>query len=584
MSLRGDASLRPAPLRRALSSCRLAFLLVGVVTAVLNVLMLTGSLFMLEVYDRVIPSSSVPTLIGLCVLAASLFAFQGLLDLLRGRVLTRVGWKLDEALSSDVFTALVRRPLRVNVSSDGLQPLRDFDQIKAFLSSPGPTALFDLPWIFLYLGICFLFHVWLGVVATVGGVLLIALTLLTETTTRARIRVVSRLAGQRLALAEASRSNAEVLHAMGMGKHLARRWSRINDEHLAETRKVTDIAGGLGAVSRVLRMVLQSAVLAMGAWLVIHQQASAGVIIAASILTSRALAPVELAIAHWRGFLEARQSWTRLNATLSELSSFATPLDLPLPNGTFAVEAVVAAPPGQRRIVVADISFRLKAGQGLGIVGPSASGKSSLARLLVGVWKPVQGLVRLDEAAFDNIPADILGRAIGYLPQDVELFDGTVAENIARFDPDATDEAIVAAAKAAGAYEMIQRLPDGFNTPVGESGRALSAGQQQRIALARALYGDPFLVVLDEPNANLDPEGDEALTAAVLGIRSRGGIAIVIAHRPSALAGVDLLLVMNGGRMQAFGPKDEVTARVRQLAAARQTSPTPLNTSGQVSR
>lgn len=584
MSLQRDVSLRSAPLWRALSSCRLAFLCVGVVTAVLNVLMLTGSLFMLEVYDRVIPSSSLPTLIGLCILATLLFTFQGLLDFLRGRILTRIGWKLDEVLSADVYAALVRRPLRFDVRADGLQPLRDFDQIKAFLSNPGPTALFDLPWIFLYLGICFLFHVWLGVVATVGGVLLIALTLLTETKTRSRIHVVSRLAAQRYALAEASRSNAEVLQAMGMAKHLAGRWGKINDDHVAETQKVTDIVGGLGAASRVLRMMLQSAVLAMGAWLVINQQASAGVIIASAILTSRALAPVELAIAHWRGFMEARQSWARLNAMLSELAPSATPLDLPLPNAAFAVETVAAAPPGERRIVVADVSFRLRAGQGLGIVGPSASGKSSLVRVLVGVWRPAQGLVRLDGAAFDNIPPDVLASSIGYLPQDVELFDGTVAENIARFDPDATDEAVVAAAKAAGVYEMIQRLPEGFGTPAGENGRALSSGQQQRIALARALYDDPFLVVLDEPNANLDPEGDEALTAAILGVRSRGGIVIVVAHRSSALAGVDQLMVMNGGRMQAFGPKEEIAAKIRQFAAQRQMSPTPFNAPSQANR
>ena len=310
--------------------------------------------------------------------------------------------------------------------------------------------------------------------------------------------------------------------------------------------------------------MLQSAVLAVGAYLVIHQEATAGIIIAGSILSARALAPVDLAIAHWKGFVAARQSWQRLNVLLSAMPARTAPMALQAPAQRLTVESVSTSPPGVQKIVVHDVSFKLEAGQGLGIIGPSGSGKSSLARLLVGVWQPVRGKVRLDGAALDQWLPDALGRHIGYLPQDVELLAGTVAQNIARFETDADPAAVLAAAKAVGVHDLIVNLPAGYGTPVGEHGSALSFGQAQRVALARAVYGDPFLVVLDEPNSHLDSEGDEALTRAILGVRERKGIVIVVAHRPSAIAGVDKILVMNQGKMQAFGPKDEVLSKVLQ--------------------
>ena len=311
-------------------------------------------------------------------------------------------------------------------------------------------------------------------------------------------------------------------------------------------------------LSRVMRLVLQSLVLGLGAYLVINQEATAGVIIASSILMSRALAPVELAIANWKGFVAARQARRRLSEMLALLPPGRQPLSLPKPEMTLSVESVSASPPGNGRIVVQDVAFALKSGDGLGIIGPSAAGKSSLARLIVGVWQPVRGKVRLDGAALDQWSPESLGRHIGYLPQDVELFDGTIAENISRFEAEPDANAIIAAAKSAGVHELVVRLPEGYDTRIGEAGAALSAGQRQRVALARALYGDPFLVVLDEPNSNLDSEGEEALTAAMRSVRSRGGIIIVIAHRASALAAVDQVLVLNQGRQQAFGPRDEV--------------------------
>jgi ATP-binding cassette subfamily C protein len=532
-----------------------------------SVLYLTGSFYMLEVYDRVLPSRSVPTLVALSFIAGGLYAFQGILDLIRGRILARIGVSLDQALHRRVYDALLRVPLKTRAQGDGLQPLRDLDQIRSFLSSAGPTALFDLPWMPLYLAICFGFHFWIGVAALGGAILLVSLTLITEYKTRGPARDTVASAMVRNTLAEAGRRNAEVVHAMGMSGRVASRWSEANARYMQIQQRTADVAGGLGAVSKVLRMLLQSAVLGIGAYLVINQQATAGIIIASSILTSRALAPVELAIAHWKGFVGARQSWRRLHELLRALPRRDDTMELPRPASALAVEGASVVPPGLQRIVVQDVTFTLTAGNALGVIGPSASGKSSLARLLVGVWVPVRGKVRLDGAALEQWDPEALGRHIGYLPQDVELFSGTVADNIARFASDPDPETVIAAANAANVHDLILRLPEGYETQIGEGGTSLSAGQRQRIALARALYGDPFVVVLDEPNSNLDAEGEQALTQAILGVRARRGIAIVVAHRPSALAGCDLVLVMADSRVQAFGPKDEVLNKVLQRPA-----------------
>src|SRR5262249_42687614 len=342
--------------------------------------------------------------------------------------------------------------------------------------------------------ICFAFHVWIGIAALVGAILLVSLTLLTEIYSRGPTKVATGYASRRNALAEASRRNAEVVRAMGMGPQLTARWNDINDQYLDSQQRVSDVGGGFSAISKVSRMALQSAVLGVGGYLVIQQEASAGIIIAGSILSARALAPVDLAIANWRNFISFRQSWARLRDILKMVPAEREQMHLPAPTTTFAVEGVSLVPPGDKRMVVQDVAFRLEKGTGLGIIGPSASGKSSLARALVGVWQPVRGAIRLDGAALDQWPATLLGQHIGYLPQDVELLAGTVAQNIARLDRDPDAEKVIAAAKAAGVHDMILRLPDGYETDIGESGNSLSAGQRQRIALARALYGDPFLV------------------------------------------------------------------------------------------
>jgi PrtD family type I secretion system ABC transporter len=568
----GAPGVRRSELGEALRTCRSAFVGVGVMSCMINVLYLTGSLFMLEVYDRVLPSRSVPTLIGLAILAGGLYLAQGVLDLLRGRILGRIGTALDESLNRRVFETMVRLPLVVGSRNEGLQPLRDLDNVRSFLGGLGPGAFFDLPWLPFYLAICFAFHVMIGLTALVGAIILVSLTLVTEYMSRTPAREATGLAARRNDLATTSRRNAEVLVAMGMSGRLTGRWSQANQNYLDGNQRASDIAGGLGAIAKVLRMTLQSAVLAVGAYLVINQQATAGVIIAGSILSARALAPVDLAIAHWKSFVAARQSWHRLNRLLEQMPTRAQQMQLQDPSSRLAVEAVSIVPPGDQKVIVQDITFTLEAGHGLGVIGPSGSGKSSLVRALVGVWQPFRGKVRLDGAALDQWSPDVLGRHVGYLPQDVELFAGTVAQNISRFDPDASSDAIISAAKEAGVHQIIIKMRDGYDTEVGEQGTALSAGQAQRVALARALYGDPFLIVLDEPNSNLDTEGDEALTRAIRGARERGAIVVVVAHRPVGIEAVDQLLVLKDGRMQAFGPKEQVLGQVLQRVAP----PTPI--------
>jgi PrtD family type I secretion system ABC transporter len=561
-----------AELAAALASCRGAFVATALISGMSNVLMLTGAIFMLEIYDRVLPSRSVPTLIGLAVLAAGLYVAQGLLDLIRGRILARIGVSLDEALSELIYRTIVRLPSIVGLRNDGVGPMRDLDSVRAFLGGVGPVALFDLPWIPVYLGICFAFHFLIGMTAAIGAFILIILTLLTEWLAHKPTMQAAKLAQSRNQVLESSRRNSEALVAMGMVPHLVGRWSTVNAEYLATNRRASDATGGFGAISKVLRLMLQSAVLGVGAYLVIYQEASAGIIIAGSILSARALAPVDIAIVHWRGWVAARQSWDRLRRLLATVPAETEPMPLQPPHKSLVVENANVVPPGAEKPVVRDLSLKLQRGNGLGVIGPSASGKSSLARMLVGYWAPRQGKVRLDGAALDQWAPHILGCHIGYLPQHVELLTGTVAQNISRFEPDADPAAIRAAAATAGVHGMIVSLVNGYDTQIGEQAGALSAGQAQRIALARALYRDPFLVVLDEPNSNLDAEGDAALTQAILSVRARGGIAVVIAHRPSAIAGVDLLLVMKGGRAVAFGPKDEVLAKVLQ----REQPPRPL--------
>ncbi len=572
------------PVEQAIRRCYTALLGVAGFSGVINVLALTGSLYMLQIYDRVLPSRSVPTLVGLTILLAVLYFANGLLDFCRVRIMNRVGVRIDNQLREKVFGAVQLLPLRMRGGADGLQPVRDLDQIRGFLSGMGPTAFFDMPWVPVYIGVIFLLHPSLGIFAVCGALILVAMTLVTEWKSAGPMKAAAKSGSERIAYGEIARRNAEVIRAMGLGPQLQRQWATINGRYLTQQLAASDATTGIGAFSKVARLLLQSGILGLGAYLVILGEVSAGTIIAGSIIMSRALAPIETAITHWRSFVSARQSHNRLVTLFRAISEEdLNPIELPKPEKSLVVQGLTVAPPGVAKPVVHGVNFTLESGEGLGIIGPSASGKSTLARALVGVWQPVRmgGSVRLDGATLDQWAPEKLGRHIGYLPQDIELFPGTVAENIARFDPEASDESIVSAAKAAGVHDMIVHLSDGYQTQIGERGLALSAGQRQRVALARALYGDPFLVVLDEPNSNLDSQGDNALTGAIQNVRKRGGIVVVIAHRPSALAGVDTVLALAKGQVQACGPKEEVLRAILQPQAVHKhaqstTTPTPI--------
>ncbi len=553
-TVHGRRSLVAAALRET----RNAFFGVAALSAVTNLLMLTGPLFMMQVYDRVLASRSVPTLVALSILALWLYLFLGLLEVVRSRILAQIGLRLDEELGRPTFDTILRLPLRMSRKEAISQPLRDLDQMRQFMSGQGPVAICDMPWLPAYLAILFLFHAYLGLLAVGAVLVLLALTVLSELTLREPMRRLAQLGGSRSELIEAGRRNAEALHAMGMSGAYTARWCGVNDEYVDEQRRTGDATSGFAAASKIFRLALQSAVLALGAWLAIYQLTSPGAMVAASTLTSRALAPIEQAVAHWRGFINARQARRRLESVLEKFSDDHGPMPLPAPYQRLEVAGLAAAAPGSNVAMVRDVSFRVLAGQGIAVIGPSGAGKSSLARALVGVWPPARGTIRLDGAELSQWEPEALGRSIGYLPQGVELFDGTIAENISRFEENPDPVAIIEAAKQAGVHHMILTMPDGYDTRIGDAGAVLSAGQRQRIGLARALYGRPFLLVLDEPNASLDAAGETALTDAIISARRAGAIVIVIAHRPSALAGVDQVLVMSEGRAVAFGPRDDV--------------------------
>ncbi|MGJ8528310.1 type I secretion system permease/ATPase [Maritalea sp.] len=545
-------------LAQALSQNKSAFIGVGMISAVVNILTLTGSIFMLQVYDRVIPSGSVPTLIGLCVIAAMLFAFQGIFDNMRLRILGRIGRSIDEHLGTAIYrlaasTHLGGKPV------DGGQAQQDLDRVRGFMASMGPIALFDAPWLPFYLAICFVFHPLIGIVATAGGLILCAIAIASEVLSKDPVQQSAQSSASRNVYAREAQQNAEALKVMGMAQPLSKHWDIENQRFLTSQAGLNDVVGGLGNLSKILRMMLQSGVLAVGAWLVIHQEATGGIMIASSIMMGRALAPIELAVSNWKNFMGARQGWGRLSAMLNKLPDIdQSRTELPIPNSTLTIEHVTAAPPGGDKPTLANVSFSLLAGQGLGIIGPSGSGKSTLAKVMVGAWDVQSGSVRLDGGSLDQWDPHALGVHIGYLPQTVDLLSGTIAQNIARFEEDASSEDIIKAAKLADIHSLVLQLPDGYETQIGHGGTQLSSGQKQRVALARALYRDPFFVLLDEPNSNLDGEGEIALNQAISSVRQRGGIVVVIAHRPSILGHLDQALILKSGRIEQMGTIGEV--------------------------
>jgi PrtD family type I secretion system ABC transporter len=470
---------------------------------------------------------------------------------IRSRILVHMASAVDAELEAPVH-ALTLAVSRRAPGVDSAQPVRDLDQIRSFLSGPGLTALFDLPWMLLFIGVLFLLHPALGVTVLLGGIALIGLTLLTDRVTRAAAARLLDLARDRQQLIDTSRRHVDALHAMGMEGRQERRWAECNRRYLAAHVRLAGSTGTLTSVGKIFRLFLQSLVLTVGAYLVIGDRASGGIIFASSILSSRALAPIELAIANWRGFVGARGSWARLKLAFDQMGAPSPRTLLPPPEMALTLDNLTLAPAGESKPIVHNVSLHTLAGQAIAVLGPSGAGKSTLLRGIAGILPAAAGTVRLDGATLDQWPRDTLGRHIGYLPQNVELLTGSVAENIARFEPDAPHELILMAAHLAGVHDMIQHLPDGYNSQVGQDGRALSAGQRQRIALARAMYRDPFLLLLDEPNSNLDESGEDALVTAVRAATARGAIVLVIAHRPAILAAIDLVLLMRDGRAEAF--------------------------------
>lgn len=548
--------------------------LVAVASVMLNVLVFAGSAYMLLVYDSVLPSRSVPTLIGLFGMLLLVYAFQSVFEAIRGEALLEIANGVHDDLFEAVHYATVTRPLRTGADKgDGLQFTRDLDSIHTFLAGQGPVALIDLPWVIMFMIVLFALHWWLGVTALAGVFVMAGIAIVSNRRTSAGSRELANITGRRSAAALSEIRFAESAYAMGMQERLVARTAGWEDNFIEAQSYLSRTVSRLGGASKAFRMLLQSLILSVGALLVIDGKASGGVILASSVLSGRALAPVDQAIATWKSLVAARMGWGRITqavATFRKPAARGVVLDRP--SSELSVRDIWVAPPGTQRFTLSGVSFNLTPGHVLAVIGPSAAGKTTLVRAILGIWKPNRGEVRLDGATLDQWDQETLGSYFGYVPQTVDLVDGTIGQNIARFDPDATSEGIMAAAKAAGMHEVILALPDGYETPVSAGAVELSAGQRQRIGLARALYGDPFLLVLDEANSNLDAAGDAALANAIAGMRARGGIVIMITHRPATLGPATHLAVINAGRLTDFGPRDEVLQRMQAQNAPGQVS------------
>ena len=528
---------------------------VGLFSMAVNALMLTGPLYMLQVYDRVLGSRSAETLLALSVLILFLFAMMAVLDFARGRVAARYGARLQDALDTRIFAAALARAQR---TGEGQTALQDLAAVQRLAASPVFMALFDLPWTPLFIAAILLFHPWLGALAVVGMALLIVLALVNRARSHGPIADAAMAAQSADRVGAEMQGEAELIRALGMQGNAFARWHRQRRVALAEGMRASDLVGGFSATTRSLRLLMQSAILGLGAYLVLQAEMTAGAMIAGSILLGRALAPIDMVIGQWNAIAEAGQSWQRLRALLRDEVAAAPRMPLPQPKARIEVSQLSVIPPGAQVPTLRGVSFAIATGEAVGIIGPSGAGKSTLARAMTAVWQPAVWQIRLDGATLDQYDPDALGHYIGYLPQSVTLFAGTIAENIARLSATPDTQKVVAAARMAGAHEMILALPDGYETLVSGLGARLSGGQIQRIGLARALYGAPVLVVLDEPNAALDNDGSLALNNAVQAIKADGRAVLIMAHRPSAIRECDKLLVLSGGTTVMFGPTQEV--------------------------
>jgi PrtD family type I secretion system ABC transporter len=570
IALKKPAGERHGELWEALTASHRSFWAVCRTSIAINMLMLTGPLFMLQVYDRVLSSGSFPTLISLSIITAALYLIIGMLEFARSRIIGRVGAEIDQRLSDRVFEAALRRSLATQGA--GGSALRELDSFRQFISGPAPITFFDAPWTPVYLGVIFMTHWLLGIAAVAGTFILLFLAWISEQRGRMPLAYASKAVTQSIEMAETGQRNAEAITAMGMLGAYRARWQMLNGEGLGWQLLAADRLGGMSAVTKTMRLLLQSLMLAIAAGLAIEGAISAGSIIAATIIFGRALAPVEQVIGHWRGFIKARESYFKLEEVLSYAPPEKSRTELPRPKGVLDVQNIRVAAPETRNVILTGITFNAQPGQMLAVIGPSASGKSTLVRALVGLWPTFGGAIMLDGARLDQWHPEDLGQYIGYLPQSVELFAGTVKQNISRFRDDATDDQIVEAAKQAHAHELILALPKGYDTELGAYATYLSGGQRQRLALARAMFGTPPLVVLDEPNSNLDRPGDEALSSAIDGMRARGQTIILVSHRVQAIGKADLLLFLEKGQQRAFGPRNEVMKMFQGPTPARRAN------------
>ena len=566
-------------LHEALGVCRSSFVVAGLFSMFINLLMLTPAIYMLQVYDRVVTSGSHSTLLMLTLIMILMMVTMGGLEWVRSQILVRISTRLETLLNERLFNASFKQALYSGGINASAQPLSDLAGLRQFLTGNGLFAFFDVPWMPIYIGVMFIFHPLFGWVGVAAVIILSILALINEKITQKPLAEANKESIAANTYTTKNLRNAEVVESMGMLTDIRQRWLTLNHKVLHLQAVASRRAGAINSFSKSIRMTVQSLVLGLGAYLAIEQLITPGLMIAGSILLGRALAPIDQMIGAWKGFVSARSQYHRLNEILGKIPKDAETMSLPEPKGNLSVEAVMITPPGSRTPVVKGVTFAVEAGDAVGVIGPSAAGKSTLARALLGIWPAMGGKVRLDGADIFAWNREELGPHVGYLPQDIELFDGTIGENIARFG-EVDSEAVVAAAHLAGVHEMILRLPNGYDTEIGGSGGALSGGQRQRVGLARALYGSPKLVILDEPNSNLDDLGEKALAMALQQVRESKITTIIISHRVSALANVTKLLVLNEGQVSMFGPRDEVLAKLKAgaqppAAAKPQARPAP---------
>ncbi|WP_137702671.1 type I secretion system permease/ATPase [Marimonas lutisalis] len=561
-------------LRAARRESRSLYWAVGLFSFFVNLLMLTGPLYMLQVYDRVLGSRSVATLIALSLLVAFLYGMMGILDFARGRIMGRVGARFQSRLDRRVFDAVIRKTA-LRGTNETASGLRDLESIQRLMTSPALMSVFDIPWTPFFIMAIFLFHPWLGYLALCGGGILIVVTIINQKVSRRPLGQATQATMQAEVMAEQLRTEAEMVQSMGMRQAAFDRWQQSRQQALSYQVSSADLGGSFSSATKTFRLFLQSAMLGVGAYLVLQNELTPGAMIAGSILLGRALAPIEMAIGQWPLFDRARRGWANLALLLGEVPAEQPKTALPQPRALLDVQQLTVVPPGQAQASLRMVSFRLEPGKALGVIGPSGAGKSTLARALTGVWRPAGGKIRLDGASLDQYEPEVLGRHIGYLPQRVQLFDGTIAENIAKLSGKPDAEKVVAAAKKADAHEMILQLPNGYDTPVTAASGRLSGGQIQRIGLARAMYDSPVIIVLDEPNSNLDNEGSMALNKAIRAMKGEGKSVIIMAHRPAAIQECELLLMLDSGARAAFGPRDEVLSKMVQNAEQIQKSQSP---------